>query len=194
MPLEKRLGNRIATAVTSVTCGRAVSDAQTGFRAFTRDVALRLNVMSDYTYVQETLIQMAHMNIVMLEVPITFSRRTGGKSRLIGNVFRYARRAGPTILRTYRDYMPMRTFFYAGSLFAIAGLICGLIVVAHYLDTGFVTGKLPTAILSVLLILIGVQCYIIGVLADMLRSHKKVQDEILYRLKKMEYGKGPQDR
>jgi glycosyltransferase involved in cell wall biosynthesis len=189
MPIEKRIGNSMATYVTRQLSGQYISDAQTGFRAFTRDVALHMNILSDYTYVQETLIQIAQQDVVMAEVPITFRKRIGGGSRLISNIFKYARRAGSTMITTYRDYRPLRTFFIIGGFFIICGLITGSIVLYHYFQFGMVTGKLPTAILTVLLIFLGFQCFITGILADMLRSHKKVQDEILYRLKKMEYEK-----
>jgi glycosyltransferase involved in cell wall biosynthesis len=188
MPVEKRIGNRIATFVTSLLCGRHISDAQTGFRAFARDAAMRLNVMANYTYVQETLIQLSHEKITMVEVPITFRKRKG-KSRLISGVFNYAKRAGLTIMRTYRDYHPLLTFLYIGSIIIIAAVAAGAIVLYHYFTTGVVTGKLPMALLSVLLFIIASQVLVVGLLADMLKSHKQVQDEILYRLKKVEYAK-----
>lgn len=189
MPLSKRLGNSIATLVTRQLSGRNISDAQTGFRAFSRDTALRMNILSDYTYVQETLMQIAHHDIVMAEVPITFRKRIGGSSRLISNVFKYAGRAGKTIISTYRDYQPLKTFFAIGLLFLLAGTIGGILVLHQYIETGAVSGKMPTAILTVLLYTLAFQSFITGILADMLKTHKKVQDEILYRLKKMEYKK-----
>ncbi len=188
MPLEKKIGNRIATYVTSLLCGRYISDAQTGFRAFTREVALRLNVLSNYTYVQETLMQLSHMNVIMVEVPITFRKRSG-RSRLISSVFNYAKRAGITIVRTYRDYHPLMTFLYIDGVIILAGLATGAIVVYHFLTTGAVEGRLPMALLSVLLLVLGFQVLVVSLLADMLKSHRQVLDEILYRLKKAEYDK-----
>ena len=189
MPLGKRIGNAMATYVTRQLSGRYVSDAQTGFRAFTRDLALHLNVLSDYTYVQETLMQIAHHDVVMVEVPITFRKRVSGKSRLIGNIFNYARRSGTTIIRTYRDFQPLKTFIIIGGCFILPGIVAGIIVLQHYLSTGIVAGKLPMALLSVLLIVLGFQSILIGIVADMLKSQRKVQDEILYRLKKQEYAR-----
>lgn len=187
MPIEKRLGNAMATIATRQLSGRYVSDAQTGFRAFTRDLALRLNVLSEYTYVQETLMQIAHQDVVMVEVPITFRKRSNGKSRLIGNIFNYAKRSGATMIRTYRDYQPLKTFLIIGGFFLLIGAIAGIIVLQHYFTTGIVTGKLPMALLSALFLMLGCQSVLIGIVADMLKSQRKVQDEILYRVKKMEY-------
>ena len=186
MPLQKRIGNRIATFVTRHVSGLPVSDAQSGFRAFTRDAAMHLNVMSNYTYVQETLMQAANSGMVYEEVPIEFRKRTGGQSRLISNIFKYAKRAGTTIVKTYRDYQPLKTFSMLGLIFLVVGLIFGFKVLYHFLQTGTVGLELPSAVLTVLLLIIGVQTIVLGLLADMLKTHRNIQDEILYRLKSIE--------
>ena len=184
MPLQKTIGNRMATWVTRQVSGLPVSDGQSGFRAFTRDAAMRLNVMSDYTYVQETLIQAANLGLVYTEVPILFRKRTGGSSRLISNIFRYAQRAGLTIVRTYRDYHPLRTFLALGTIFLALGVIAGLRPLLHYLST-WTLAYFGSAILSLLLIMIGFNLMSLGLIADMLKSQRVIQDETLYQLKKM---------
>jgi len=186
MPIHKKVTNRIATFVTRQVSGLPISDAQTGFRAFTRDAAFHLNVMADYTYVQETLMQAANYGLVIEEVPIEFRKRKGGESRLISNIFGYAKRAGGTIVSTYRDYQPLKTFSYIGVFFIVCGLIIGFRVLIYYLRTGMVTPYLPSAVLTVLLLIVGIQTVVIGLLADMLKTHRRIQDEVLYRLKKME--------
>ena len=188
MPLPKKVGNRIATFVTRQVSGLPISDAQSGFRAFTRDAAFRLNVMADYTYVQETLMQAANWGLVIEEVPIEFRKRRGGESRLISNIFGYAKRAGVTIAKTYRDYQPLKTFSYLGFLFIVAGLTIGSRVLIYYFNTGTVTGHLPSALLTVLLLIVGIQTLVLGLLADMLKTQRRVQDEVLYRMKKMGNG------
>jgi glycosyltransferase involved in cell wall biosynthesis len=187
MPLQKKIGNRIATFITRKVTGYPVSDAQSGFRAFTRDCAMRLNVMADYTYVQETLIQATYYGLVIEEVPIEFRRRNAGPSRLISSIWRYAKKAGVTIARGYRDFHPLDTFFGFGSLFILVGLLFGFRVLLGFFKTGAVTGYLPSAVLTVLLILIGVSTVTLGLIADILKTQRKIQDEILYRLKKIEY-------
>lgn len=186
MPIQKKIGNKIATFITRMVSGFPVSDAQSGFRAFTRDCALCLNVMADYTYVQETLIQASHYGLVIEEVPIEFRRRDGN-SRLISSIWKYAKRAGGTIARGYSDFHPLQTFFGIGLFFILVGLIIGSKVLLGYFETGAVAGNLPSAVLTVLLILIGVSTMTLGIIADTLRTQRKVQDEILYRLKKIEY-------
>ena len=185
MPLQKTIGNRMATWVTRQVSGLPVSDGQSGFRAFTRDAAMRLNVMSDYTYVQETLIQAANLGLVYTEVPILFRKRTGGSSRLISNIFNYAKRAGLTILRSYRDYQPLRTFLVIGLILVILGTIAGLRPLLYYLNT-WTLAYFGSAILSILLLIVGFNVIALGLIADMLKTQRKIQDELLYRLKLVE--------
>ncbi len=185
MPLQKTIGNRMATWVTRQVSGLPVSDGQSGFRAFTRDAAMRLNVMSDYTYVQETLIQAANLGLVYTEVPILFRKRTGGSSRLISNILNYAKRAGLTILRSYRDYQPLRTFLMIGLVLVVLGTIVGLRPLLYYLST-WTLAYFGSAILSILLLIVGFNVIALGLIADMLKTQRKIQDELLYRLKLVE--------
>ena len=130
--------------------------------------------------------QAANYELVTEEIPIEFRKRSGGESRLISNIFRYAKRAGKTMVRTYRDYKPLKTFSYLDLFFVVCGLILGFRVFIHYFDTGVVGSYLPSAVLTVLLLIVGIQTIVLGLLADMLKTHRRIQDEVLYRLKKME--------
>jgi len=186
MPKSKKIGNILATKVTRYLSGIPISDAQTGFRAFSKYAALRLNVLSGYTYVQETIIQAAHKGLTIVEVPCTFSRRTEGKSRLITNIFGYARKSGITILRTYTNYKPLKTFFAIGGILSIIGIVIGLRVLIHFLMTGRVTPYLPSAILTAILLIVGFQIIILGLLADMIGVERKFMEKILYYMKKAE--------
>ncbi len=183
MPLQKRVGNSLATKVTNLLSGLKFSDTQTGFRAFSKEAALRINVMSNYTYVQETIIQAIDKRLKIVEVPVHFRRRKG-KSRLISNIFSYSKRAGLTILKTYRDYKPLRTFLLIGGFVMLIGLVFGLRVLIHYLNTGLVTPYLPSAILTAVLLIVGFQVVTLALIADMIGNNRKVQEEILYLLKK----------
>ena len=183
MPMQKRIGNYLATKVTNLLTGLKISDAQTGFRTFSKEAALRINLESDYTHVQETIIQAVAKGLTIVEVPVHFRKR-GGKSRLITNIFSYARRAGINILRTYRDYKPLKTFLIIGALINLLGFAVGLKVLIYYLATGMVGEYLPSAILTGILLIIGFQVMIFGIIADMVGNNRKIQEEILYFLKK----------
>ena len=184
MPMGKKLGNKMATWVTRRVTGLPIKDAQTGFRAFSKEAALRINVMSDYTYVQETIIQAVNKGLTIVEVPVQFRKRKGGESRLISNIFSYARKAGSTILITYLHYKPLRTFLFIGSLIFLSGFAVGLRVLIHYLRTGFVTPYIPSAILTAVLLIIGFLVIILGLIADIVGTNRKIMEEVLYRLRK----------
>jgi glycosyltransferase involved in cell wall biosynthesis len=183
MSFGKRIGNTLATKIASFLAGVHFSDAQTGFRAMSRDAAMRLNIMGDYTYVQETLIQAGHKGLRIAEVPVNFRKRITGESRLVLNLPHYASRAGLTMLRTYRDFRPLRTFLAIGGVLFLAGLLLGLRVIVHYLETGMVTPYIPSAILTGVLVVLGFQAVFLGLIADMLKSNRVLLEEILYMLR-----------
>lgn len=185
MPPQKKIGNILATRVTRMASGYPVTDAQTGFRAFTRDAALRMNILADYTYVQETIMQAVNHNLTLVEVPIEFRKRDG-HSRLMSGVFHYAQRATAVILRTYRDYEPMKVFASIGFVFLVIAALSGVTVLVQYLKTGVVIPNISYAILTTMLCLTGLQILVFGLIADMLKYQRIREEEILYRLKKIE--------
>jgi len=183
MPMSKKIGNRLATKAASRAAGKHFSDAQTGFRAFTRDAAMRLNIIGDFTYTQETLVQAVNKNLRVSEVPVNFYKREG-ESRLFPSVWSYAKRGGSTLIRSYLYHKPLKTFFIIGSIVFIVGFLLGLRVLIHYLSTSMVAPLLPTSVLSAVLMIVGFQVIILGLVADLIRRNQNVQEEILYRLKK----------
>jgi glycosyltransferase involved in cell wall biosynthesis len=183
MPLQKRIGNKIVTSIVRFATGLKISDAQTGFRAFSRDAALRLVIHSGYTYTQETIIQAAHKRMGIAEVPVEFRKRDG-KSRLISNIFTYAKYVGATLIRTYTYYNPLKTFTYIGGGLILLGLLLGFRVLIHYINTGMVSPYLPTALLSGVVAIIGFQIIVIGLIADIEHRNRHIMEEILYRMRK----------
>jgi glycosyltransferase involved in cell wall biosynthesis len=167
MPLIKRLGNMAFSHVISKITRYKISDAQTGFRAFTNKVA-EIELLSDHTYTQEQIIRALKKDFRLVEVPVHFMRRKD-KSRLIGNSFEYAARAWINLLRVYRDYEPIKFFGIFGSIFMVLGLFLGLLILYSFLLTGAV-GGIPRVILSVLFLIMGIQVYLFGFLADMFRK------------------------
>jgi len=183
MPLSKRLGNKLATAVVRFVTGYKISDAQTGFRAFSREAALRMNILSDYTYTQETLLIAAEHKLKVVEIPVDFRKRAN-HSRLISSIWSYAKKAGMTIWLTYLSYKPLKVFLTLGLVLILAGLFAGAKVLMHYLSTGLVQPYLPTALLASLLLILGFEVVIIGLIAEMIKLDRKTSEEILYMLKK----------
>jgi glycosyltransferase involved in cell wall biosynthesis len=183
MPRGNLWGNKLATKVVRLVTRLPIKDAQTGFRAFSRDAALTMNLTGDYTYTQETIIQAANKNLIIEQIPVEFRRREG-KSRLISSIFRYAQAAGVTIFRSFGAYHPFVIFSTIGLGCIILGLIFGFKVIHQFLTTGMVTPYLPSALLTTVLITVGCLAILFGLLADMIRSQRMLAEEILYRLKK----------
>jgi glycosyltransferase involved in cell wall biosynthesis len=183
MPLGNLWGNKIATQIIRWATGLPIQDAQTGFRAFSREAALRMNLTGDYTYTQETIIQASNKHLKVGQIPVEFRKRDG-ESRLISSIFRYARSAGITIFRSFGAYHPFAIFSGIGIICIVLGLIFGFKVILHYFSTGFVTPYLPSALLTTVLIIVGCLAILFGLLADMIRSQRMLAEEILYRLKK----------
>ena len=185
MSPQKKIGNILATRVIRMASGYPVTDAQTGFRAFTRDAALRMNILADYTYVQETIMQAVNHNLTLVEIPIEFRKREGN-SRLMSGVFHYAQRATAVILRTYRDYEPMKVFASIGFMFLFIAVLSGATAIAQYFTTRAVVPNISYAILTTMLCLTGLQILVFGLIADTLKYQRIREEEILYRLKKIE--------
>lgn len=182
MPVSKKFGNKIATWVVRRVTGLPIRDAQTGFRAFSKDAALRMNLTGDYTYVQETLIQAANKNLKIEQIPVEFRKREG-RSRLIAGIFSYAKYAGLNIIKSYRDYRPLKVFTAIGVTIILIGLVFGVRVLMDFFTTGKVA-HLPSAVLTTVLIVVGLLVIIFGLLADMLKTQRILLEEVLYRMKK----------
>ena len=186
MPFGKKYGNLISTIVTRFVSGYPVRDAQSGFRAFSREAALKLNILSDYTYVQETIIQAVDKKLKIVQIPCEFRKREG-KSRLISSLFGYAKRAGLTIVRTYVRYRPLRVLL-ALSFFPI---ILGISLILRYLYFFSLNdkGHVQSLILAAVLLIIGFQIVILAFVADSIGANRKINEETLYLQKKREYSK-----
>jgi len=170
MPYIKKLGNRAFSKVISNIINLKITDAQTGFRAFTRELAEKVPISSTHTYTQEQIIRAVKERYKVIEIPIYFAKRgKKTKSRLMKNPFEYATKAWINIFRVYRDYQPIKFFGYMSMIFFIPGFLLGLYLVYSFLTRGIV-GRLPSVMLVVLLISISVQIALNGFIADMLRD------------------------
>lgn len=166
MPWIKRWGNRAFSRVISNITGMKITDAQTGFRAFRKDVAAII-ITSNHTYTQEQVIRAVQEKFRVVEVPVHFAVRKGDqKSRLIKNPFEYATKAWINILRIYRDYKPLKFFGITGGTFLLIGFGLGLYALVLWILTGRV-GGVPRVVLSGVLMLVGIQIVLFGFLADM---------------------------
>lgn len=179
--LIKKLLQKLGSGVMRLVSSTKIADATSGFRAFSRNAALKLNVFDNYTYTLETIIQAKAKGLEIISVPIRVNPELR-KSKLIKNNFDYIRRSTFTMLRMFIVYRPFRFFALIGLLFLIPGILLGLRFLYFYFN-GFGTGHIQSLILSAVLILTGVQIELIAVLADLLSINRKLLEDIQTKLK-----------
>jgi len=181
----KRLLQRFGSWVVQLASGFAIPDATSGFRAFSREAALQTTVLSEYSYTLETLIQAGAHRLAIEYVPVRVNPKTR-ESRLIGNVPQFIGKSLLTILRVYATYRPLRVFAAIGSLFLVGGLVLGLRFLYFYLKGAGAAGHIQSLILAAILIILGVQVALIGLIADLVGVNRRMMEETLYRVRKME--------
>jgi len=157
-------------------------DATSGFRALSRDAALRTLVLSNYSYTLETLIQAGARRASVMFVPIGINPQTR-PSRLMRSIPEYIGKSTVTIVRAYAMYRPLRVFVTLGGTLIVLGLLPGLRFVWFYL-TGSRVGHIQSLILAAILIIIGFQVILIGLVADVLAANRKLLEEVVYRLRR----------
>jgi len=167
--------------------GTTIPDATSGFRALSRDAALRMNVLSKFTYTLETIIQAGKKNIAMTHVPVEINPKLR-ESRLFSSNWSYIKKSLATIVRIYTMYEPLKMFSYIGGTIFGLGLLLGLRFMYYYLTTGG-AGHIQSLILAAVLLIVGFQIFVMGLLADIIGSNRQLIENILYRVRKMELQK-----
>jgi glycosyltransferase involved in cell wall biosynthesis len=160
--LMKKMGNIAFSRVFSRMLKTKITDTTTGFRAFTPEVA-KLPLINNFTYTQEQLIRAGKGRMKVGEIPIHTNKTR--PSKLFNNSLDYALKAWINIFRIYRDFEPLRFFGRIGALFILIGFLLGLLIIYNIIVNGG-AGGVPRVILSMLLILVGIQIGLFGFLAD----------------------------
>jgi glycosyltransferase involved in cell wall biosynthesis len=161
-----------------------VPDATSGFRALSRDAALRTLVLSNYSYTLETLIQAGARRAAVLFVPVGINPQTR-PSRLMRSIPEYIGKSTVTIVRAYAMYRPLRVFVTLGSLLIVLGLLPGFRFLYFYFS-GNRVGHVQSLILAAVLLIVGFQIVLIGLVADVLASNRKLLEEVVYRLRRQD--------
>jgi len=181
--LKKRL-QVLGSAVVRLASNTQVADAPSGFRAFTRDTAMRLNVFNAYTYTLETLIQAGHSNIRVTSVPV----RTNPDlrpSRLVRSIGRYVWRSASTIVRVFATYRPLTFFWLTAAFFGLVGLGFGSWYLYHK-ALGFGAGHVQSAILAASCVTIALVLFMSGFIADLVAVNRRLLQDVEWRLKRLE--------
>ncbi|MEM7537887.1 MAG: glycosyltransferase family 2 protein [Chloroflexota bacterium] len=184
----KRMLQGLGSWVVSQVSGIHTPDAPSGFRAFTRDAAMQMLVLSRYSYTLETLIQAGANGIPLENVPIRTNLPTR-PSRLMKDLKSYLTQSGVTIIRAYALYRPLRVFSIIGSISIFCGAAIGVRFLYFYLNN-MGAGHIQSLILAAILLIIGVQTLLIGLVADIIGFNRKILEEVLYRLRRQDVEKG----
>jgi glycosyltransferase involved in cell wall biosynthesis len=186
----KRRLQTLGSWVVRKVSGTNVPDTTSGFRALNREAALRINIVSEFSYSLESIIQAGKKKLALASLPI--EARETRPSRLFASTWEYVKRSAATILRIYAMYEPFKVFILLGSALFGAGVVLGLRY-AYFWWLGDIRGHLQSAILSVLLVIMGFQTLQWGIMADLIASNRKLLEDLLYRVRRLELGKPDRD-
>ena len=184
MPRINLWGNRRMSSLISRLTGQKFYDVSCGFRAYSREAMLRLNLHGRFTYTQETFFDLSYKHLTIKEVPIEVEYFSDRKSRVAGSIPKYAIRTLSIIFRIYRDYYPIRFFWGLASLFILVGSLVASVLLLQYLRFGIFKGQIWAGFTGAFLISVGLVLIVLGIIADLLDRGRQNQERILYLLKK----------
>ena len=183
-PLKKKL-QHLGSWVVRRASRSEIPDAPSGFRAFSREAAMRLNVTNEYTYTLETIVQAGRERIPMEAKDI----RTNAElrpSRLFHSMFGYVKKSILTILRTYVMYKPLTFFMILGAIPFTIGLILGIrFLIAYFTDHS--SGHIQSLILASTLLMMGFMTWVVGILSDTIASERKILEDTQYHARRADY-------
>jgi len=185
--LIKKILQKLGSWVVRISSGTSIEDAPSGFRAMTRDAALRLNVFNNYTYTLETIIQAGQKNMVLVTVPIEVNQEIR-PSRLLKSIPSYIKKSIITIVRIFAVYRPFRFFMTLGGLLFSIGVLIGIRFLFFYIEGENTKGHVQSLILASILIGMGFQTIVIAFIADLIGVNRNLLEEIQYKIRKKEYG------
>jgi glycosyltransferase involved in cell wall biosynthesis len=187
MPRAKRWGNDFMARWISALVKQRFYDVSCGFRAYSRDAYMRLVLLGEFTYTHETFLNLAFARIPIMEVPVAVRGiREHGTSRVANNLFHYGRRTATIILKTYRDYRPLRFFGWLSFLLVLLALGFFAFLLSVKIRTGQLTPHKWSGFVAAALAGTAMAVYLVGLVAEMLDRIRVAQDELLFRVRKLE--------
>ncbi len=184
---RKKVLQHIGSWVVRIASNSDVPDAPSGFRAYSREAALRTNVVNEYTYTLETIIQAGQNRLAMTTVPIHTNNEMR-PSRLFPSISEYIKRSASVIIRSYMMYKPLRFFTVFGGILFIIGVIIGIRFL-YLMSAGDGSGHIQSLILAAIFLLMGSHAITLGFLSDVIASSRKLIEDVQYRVRKLESGK-----
>jgi hypothetical protein len=179
----------LGSAVVRRLAGLAVPDTVSGFRAFSRSAAIRLNIVSVFSYTIETVIQAGKRDMAVESVPVRTNEELR-ESRLFKSTLNFIQRQLTTIIRMYAMYKPLKVFFYLGTTLTILGLLPVLRFLYFYFSDGS-AGNIQSLILGSVLLIMGFIAYVAGLVADLIAANRQLLEMSLERIKRLELELAP---
>lgn len=189
MVSAKKYGNIIGSKVVKFCAGYHIKDASSGFRAYNKEAALKLLVLSKHTYTHETLIQAAHKNLKVIEVPVEFKKRpdTNHQSKLISSVPNHIKKSLITILRNTLMYNSLRTFVYLGFILTLVGAVPFLRWLYLSILDGHFGMHTQSLLVGLLFLMFGGFAMLAGLLSDIIATNRRHLEELMYEVKSLKY-------
>lgn len=183
-PLKKKL-QHFGSWVVRKASNTNIPDAPSGFRAYSREAALKMNVVNNYTYTLETIVQAGQNKFAITSVPIRTNPELR-ESRLFHSMFGYVKKSMVTIIRSFVMYKPLKFFLAIGALVALIGFLFVLRFL-YFFIIGVGSGHVQSLILATTLIMIGFLTIITGLQADTIAANRKILEDVQYRMRKIDY-------
>ena len=180
----KKILQKFGSWTVRIASKTQIPDAPSGFRALSREAALRMNVFNEYTYTLETIIQAGQKNMSIVSVPIHVNKDLR-PSRLVKSIFSYVNKSVFTIIRIFMVYRPFRFFMNVGVIIFTSGLLLGIRYLYYYF-TGSSSGHVQSLILMSILIGLGFQVILVAFMADLIAVNRRLLEDIQYKLRKTE--------
>ena len=183
-PLKKKL-QHFGSWVVRKASRTDIPDAPSGFRAYSREAAMRMNVVNEYTYTLETIVQAGRNKMAITSVPI----RTNGElrpSRLFNSMMGYVKKSMLTIIRAFLMYRPLMFFTTLGSIMGLIGAGIGIRFLCYWF-AGTGAGHIQSLILASMMIILGVMTIIVGLQGDIIAANRKLLEDIQYHVRKLDY-------
>jgi glycosyltransferase involved in cell wall biosynthesis len=184
MPRAKLIGNHMMSYLVSKLVGVRYHDVSCGFRCYSREALLRINLHGRFTYTQETFLDLSAKDVRIEEIPVDVRYFADRKSRVARKLVPYALHTALIIFRSYRDYFPLRFFCFMALLFAVPATLAAAFFFFHFAVTGRFSGYLYVGFTAAFLYAVSAMFLVLAIVTDMLDRIRANQDRILYLLKR----------
>ena len=180
IPMIKSVLNQFAAKITGSFLQHGINDLTCGFRAYSRETMLRLNLPGNFTYTQETIIDAIGKNLKVKWIPVEVTYFAERKSRVVKSIYSYINNSFRIIIRAIRDVRPMKFFGIPGFLLIFVSFISMIIFLSFYFQDFKITPYRNYIFLSISSFLIGIQFIIFALIADMIKANRKLIEDLIY--------------